>query len=60
MVETKTALDPIEDDAAAIDHRGVDLAQIRRMLDLTPLERLEWLETFMSEVMTIRAENAGR
>src|SRR5262249_48952253 len=45
---------------AAIDRLGVDRAQIRRMLELSPLERLRWLEEFMDSVMQIRRLNEKR
>ncbi|HEY4157530.1 MAG TPA: hypothetical protein VGM29_05510 [Polyangiaceae bacterium] len=40
-----------------IDERGVDRAQIRRMLALTPIERLRWLEAVMRDVLELRALN---
>jgi len=40
-----------------IDENGVDLAQIRQMLDLTPAERLSRIAEFMSSLLAIRALN---
>ena len=40
-----------------IDERGVDRAQIRRMLALSPLERLRWLEEIMQAIAVIRELN---
>jgi hypothetical protein len=45
---------------AAIDRRGVDRTQIRRMLRLSPLERLRWLEEFVESVTKIRRLNEKR
>ena len=44
----------------AIDRRGVDRTQIRRMLRLSPLERLRWLEEFVESVAKIRRLNEKR
>lgn len=44
----------------AVDRRGVDRAQIRRMLELSPLERLRWLEEFVESVVKIRRLNDKR
>lgn len=33
-----------------VDANGVDRSQIRRMLALSPLERLSWLEETMAEL----------
>jgi hypothetical protein len=43
-----------------IDENGVDLAQIRAMLDLTPAERLSRMTDFMSALVAIRARTAPR
>jgi hypothetical protein len=43
-----------------IDENGVDLAQIREMLDLTPAERLSMIAEFMSSLLAIRARNEDR
>jgi hypothetical protein len=46
---------PSGDDS--IDKRGVDLAQIRRMLALNALERLQWLQESMDELVELRRLN---
>jgi hypothetical protein len=51
------APDPCEPD---IDDNGVDLAQIRAMLDLTPAERLAQVASFTSALLEIRALNENR
>ena len=38
---------------------GIDLTLIRWMLSLTPAERLEVLQRFVTSVEEIRAQNAG-
>ena len=43
-----------------IDEQGVDRVQIRRMLDMTPIERLAWLEEFMRSLAELRERNAKR
>ena len=43
-----------------IDANGVDRAQIRAMLDLTPEERLRKVEDFTRGLLEIRDRNAGR
>lgn len=43
-----------------VDENGVDLAQIRAMLDLTPAERLAHVATFTSALLEIRALNETR
>ena len=48
--------DPREPD---IDENGVDLAQVRAMLDLTPAERLSHVARFASALLEIRARNDG-
>jgi hypothetical protein len=48
---------PESDAPPDIDERGVDRAQIRRMLALTPIERLRWLEAIMRDVLELRALN---
>jgi hypothetical protein len=40
-----------------IDENGVDLAQIRAMLDRKPAERLSFMAQFMSSLLAIRARN---
>ncbi len=42
------------------DENGVDLAQIREMLDLTPAERLLVLENLVDSISEIRALNGPR
>jgi hypothetical protein len=51
---TAAAPDPCEPD---LDENGVDLAQIRAMLDLTPAERLSHVARFASALLEIRARN---
>lgn len=43
-----------------IDENGVDLAQIRAMLDLTPAERLSQVAKFTNALIEIRALNGNR
>jgi hypothetical protein len=43
-----------------IDANGVDHAQIRAMLDLSPEERLRKVEDFAQGLVEIRDRNAGR
>ena len=38
---------------------GVDLTLIRWMLSLTPLQRLQFLEERINEILAIRESNAG-
>lgn len=40
-----------------IDQDGVDRAQIRRMLDLTPVERLRFIESFVASIAEIHRLN---
>ena len=40
-----------------IDENGVDRAQIREMLELTPIERLRRMQDFVNAVRRIRAVN---
>ena len=49
-----SARPPIE-----IDENGVDRAQIRAMLDLSPEERLRKVEDFVRGLVEIRDRNAG-
>ena len=51
------ALAPTEPD---IDENGVDRAQIRVMLALTPSERLRRVQAFVEAAMRIREANAQR
>ena len=39
---------------------GVDLTVIRWMLSLTPAERLEFLQQRISDILAVRALNAGK
>ena len=48
----------LEHAAHGIDEDGVDRAQIRAMLALTPEERLKVLEEFVEGVFEIRESNA--
>ena len=50
-------LAPTEPD---IDEDGVDRAQIRAMLELTPSERLRRVQEFVESAMKIREANARR
>ena len=43
-----------------IDENGVDLAQVRQMLDLTPAERLSRIAEFMNALLAVRALNGTR
>lgn len=49
--------DPCEPD---LDESGVDLAQIRAMLDLTPAERLTHAARFATALPALRAHNDQR
>jgi hypothetical protein len=53
---------PPDDIPAApdIDENGVDRAQIRAMLRLTPEERLRLVEEFVESALEIRELNAAR
>ncbi len=48
------------DASDAIDERGVDRVQIRRMLSWSPERRLQWLQEFMESVAEIRQLNEDR
>jgi hypothetical protein len=50
----EAAPDPCEPD---LDENGVDLAQIRAMLELTPAERLTNVARFTSALLAIRERN---
>ena len=52
-----TAESPCEPD---IDENGVDLAQIRQMLDLPPVERLLVSERLVDSITEIRSLNDPR
>lgn len=45
--------------APDIDENGVDLAQVRAMLDLTPAERLERVFGFTRSLLAARDSDAG-
>jgi hypothetical protein len=53
---------PRDDTPAApdIDENGVDRAQIRAMLRLTPEERLHYVQEFVESALEIRELNAPR
>ena len=53
---------PPDEDARSpdIDENGVDRAQIRAMLALTPEERLRRVEGFVESVLEIRELNEAR
>ena len=50
----------INTEGAEIDENGVDRAQIRAMLALSPEERLKRVEEFVESVLEIRERNAAR
>ena len=56
-VQADTGLVPCEPD---LDDNGVDLAQIREMLDLTPAERLLVIQNLADSIAQIRALNDPR
>ena len=43
-----------------IDENGVDMAQIRALLDLAPAERLSCMTEFMNSLQAMRALNGTR
>ena len=43
-----------------IDENGVDLAQIRQMLDLEPAKRLSRMAELMDSLLALRARNGIR
>lgn len=43
-----------------LDDSGVDLTQIRAMLDLTPMERLSLVTDFVSALQAVRTRNEDR
>ena len=45
--------------ATDIDENGVDLAQIRAMLALTPAQRLTRMTAFLNSLLAIRARDGG-
>lgn len=54
---TEPSEPPCEPD---LDENGVDLSQIRQMLDLEPAERLARVAEFMDSLLAIRARNGIR
>jgi hypothetical protein len=54
------AADPDRPAAPDVDANGIDRAQIRAMLELTPEERLRRVEEFLEAALEIRALNATR
>ena len=57
VLEPDERLVPVEPD---LDDAGVDLAQIREMLDLTPAERLLVAQNLADSIAEIRALNGTR
>ena len=51
---------PASPDVADIDANGVDRAQIREMLDLTPEQRLQRVGDFVDSIFEIRGLNEER
>jgi hypothetical protein len=52
-------MEPDETDPALLyTEDGVDLSLIRWMLSLTPAERLEFLQSRINDIQSIRAMNA--
>jgi hypothetical protein len=43
-----------------VDENGVDLAQIRQMLDLTPAERLSTIVQFAQSLQQVQAQDENR
>jgi len=52
----------VSEPAPLIDYSedGVDLTLVRWMLSLTPLERLQFLETRINDILAIRELNARK
>jgi hypothetical protein len=50
---------PAEHESLA-DHNGIDRAQIREMLGLTPEQRLARVQDFVESVLAIRELNEAR
>ena len=59
MSNERVALAPVPCEPD-IDDNGVDVAQIRAMLDLTPAERLAQVARFTNALLEIRALNEPR
>ena len=55
-------MDPfaVSGERTEIDENGVDRAQIRAMLALSPEERLKRVEEFVESVLEIRERNGAR
>lgn len=47
-------------EALAVDDNGVDREQVRRMLALTPEQRLRRMQDFVESILEIRELNAER
>jgi hypothetical protein len=59
-MSTPSAADADGPAAPDVDANGVDRAQIRAMLALTPEERLRRVEEFLESALEIQALNAPR
>jgi hypothetical protein len=59
MTDVRGEADPVPCEPD-IDENGVDLAQIREMLALTPAERLTLVTNFINSLLAIRARNENR
>jgi hypothetical protein len=62
-VTTSRRTTPRDEDqgpAPDIDERGVDRAQIRRMLASSPAERLAWVQEFWDAIQRLRQLNGTR
>jgi hypothetical protein len=57
-MDVSTSLQGNDPEAPDVDENGVDRAQIRAMLVLTPLERLRFVEEFVESALEIRERNA--
>lgn len=44
----------VQSDEPTFNEDGVDLTQIRRFLELTPLQRLVWAEQTAAEILALR------
>ncbi|HET9960504.1 MAG TPA: hypothetical protein VFQ61_38805 [Polyangiaceae bacterium] len=49
-----SATEPTQFPMPEVDPNGVDRAQVRRMLALTPIERLRVLESALASMMKVR------
>ena len=58
MADKKESSPPLPALSAAYSEDGVDLTLIRWMLSLTPVERLQFLEERINEILVIRELNA--